>query len=1026
MFLSLSFLGLSTNVLAEDEGEQKVRKALDEVFSELDKTKIPTGFLEEYAVDYISMEKYSDDNQGDTTLVDIDIMTYLMKGIRSAAVEEKPFGDVDEIIEKYKNDKPVAERTETYVLFNAYKYNYIPDSAVSEGKIQVVNNKVKDVYRNGSWVNPYGERQLIAFSPIEHTVPMGVDFTFKFPESKWWSNQTIRYTQVDFGDGKGVRGLTPTHSATAHYTTPGRKRLHMTVWFNGWTVGVNSYVDVIDIGTKVPTKGGTSEATYGDKDTTFTYLSPSFNREISATATVKYAPGHKSIQRPLIVVEGFDLTPFFSQYSGDIAKQYGATNLETYYSDSGTNFNYFKSKYDIIYVDWNDPEAPIKENARMLNSIIHWVNGKKTTTEKNVIIGQSMGGLIARYALYGMVRSSKYGHQTRMFVSYDSPNLGANVPVGMQSLIYLLYDYLIQKNMLTSAALRNNWINGAGDLYSYFYNLLYEDSSASEMMAQRIGKNGQIDNTYYKRYQTCLNSYGLPKSDDGTEFINIGFSNGKYNGDYSLIDNEYLFKMDGYLEPNFWGDLVGFLFSNYIWIAHPFDAVNNFRDRMILRLHGRDSRLSVSAYARANTSKGKKEFARISVNFNKKIIFGLINVSVCLYDSSVWAVSDNAYDAYYGSEYSLKGFLGEDGYDLVRDIYDISDMEHFVAGKYQVNMKLSSRFNFVPTASALGCKSVVGESYSPTLSVGDFQSYTYYNGTCRSEYIPFDYYMCSSSSHSHIGFDDDLYGLMRDCLEVSINGPEIPVTGDRYELHGVSGVSNLRWTSSKSWLTFASDGTVSIDADKADGVVEITATWSDGKNTFSKSRKVVAGIPEFSLSLSRTQANDGYQVKVVMNDPDFKKYTKSMTVHYFWLRKIGEGTTNSLGINSADYQIAPDSVIKDDSWYTVSIFLGAKHIYRSKSHTIKVPCYNKSTSLTSYTATLDSGGEIFLSSDDNQEHQEVEEKLMNSETFINNVDDFKKKDARLAIIPIELNIDGSEVTVPVKIVKSDVLKGVIK
>ena len=62
LFLSFSFLGLSTNVRAEDEGEQKVRKALDEVFSELDKTKIPTGFLEEYAVDYISIENY-DGNQ---------------------------------------------------------------------------------------------------------------------------------------------------------------------------------------------------------------------------------------------------------------------------------------------------------------------------------------------------------------------------------------------------------------------------------------------------------------------------------------------------------------------------------------------------------------------------------------------------------------------------------------------------------------------------------------------------------------------------------------------------------------------------------------------------------------------------------------------------------------------------------------------------------------------------------------------------------------------------------------------------
>ena len=65
-FLSVLFVGLSLRTAAEDNGEQKVRKALDEIFSELDKTRIPTGFLEEYAVDYIAMDKY-DDNQQDTS-----------------------------------------------------------------------------------------------------------------------------------------------------------------------------------------------------------------------------------------------------------------------------------------------------------------------------------------------------------------------------------------------------------------------------------------------------------------------------------------------------------------------------------------------------------------------------------------------------------------------------------------------------------------------------------------------------------------------------------------------------------------------------------------------------------------------------------------------------------------------------------------------------------------------------------------------------------------------------------------------
>ena len=53
-----------------------------------------------------------------------------------------------------------------------------------------------------------------------------------------------------------------------------------------------------------------------------------------------------------------------------------------------------------------------------------------------------MGGLIVRYALAYMEHQPFMNHQTRLFVSLDSPQNGANVPLGMQYLIASLSDDL--------------------------------------------------------------------------------------------------------------------------------------------------------------------------------------------------------------------------------------------------------------------------------------------------------------------------------------------------------------------------------------------------------------------------------------------------------------------------------------------------------------------------------------------------------------------------------------------------------
>jgi len=89
----------------------------------------------------------------------------------------------------------------------------------------------------------------------------------------------------------------------------------------------------------------------------------------------------------------------------------------------------FKTKlldagYDIVYIDNANGSDDIVRNARLFEDVVNWVNdtksGGRTTGEKNVVMGQSMGGLVSRY---GLARMSKYagGAHTRLLILHDSP-----------------------------------------------------------------------------------------------------------------------------------------------------------------------------------------------------------------------------------------------------------------------------------------------------------------------------------------------------------------------------------------------------------------------------------------------------------------------------------------------------------------------------------------------------------------------------------------------------------------------------
>ncbi|RNC84073.1 MAG: T9SS C-terminal target domain-containing protein [Winogradskyella sp.] len=158
------------------------------------------------------------------------------------------------------------------------------------------------------------------------------------------------------------------------------------------------------------------------------------------------------LDKPIILIDGFDpgdSRPIngFTDMGGSYVP--GIYDLLNFNDGSGTSNladDIRAMGYDVVILNFPVYTNPtdsnlmvdggadfIERNALILVELIQQINTDKAANnpEQNVIIGPSMGGLISRYALNYM-ENNMFDADTRLWISFDSPHLGANVPIGLQ------------------------------------------------------------------------------------------------------------------------------------------------------------------------------------------------------------------------------------------------------------------------------------------------------------------------------------------------------------------------------------------------------------------------------------------------------------------------------------------------------------------------------------------------------------------------------------------------------------------
>ena len=219
-----------------------------------------------------------------------------------------------------------------------------------------------------------------------------------------------------------------------------------------------------------------------------------------------------NIRKPIILVEGFDPE---DRYTVD--STYRVVNSRPPFP-SFSNRLHNAGGFDIVVLNFKNGGTYIQSNAFVLVELINQINKHKPHSEPLVVIGFSMGGLVARYALTYMEEHGM-DHETRLYVSFDSPHKGAHIPVGIQALVatFNLDAYV-------------NLFPGLGDVLE-----MYKSPAAKQMLKYRISSppvdaGGELPINYrhlsfVHELQNLNKCNGFPK-----RTRNIAVSLGSWNG----------------------------------------------------------------------------------------------------------------------------------------------------------------------------------------------------------------------------------------------------------------------------------------------------------------------------------------------------------------------------------------------------------------------------------------------------------------------------------------------------------------
>ncbi|ARN78448.1 hypothetical protein BST97_10875 [Nonlabens spongiae] len=676
---------------------------MDHIFKNIDPNKVTTGYLKDFGIRFVNME-LADGSINTTNAVSKSEFIGLYNSLYTMRVGNTAAGMLSpQAFKSNLNDQIDNSNVDVLLGVQHYEYQQYKENAYSNGDVSVINEQIYD--RNGR--NPYEVKKVFASTVLNNDI-RGSFFTFRLPSALIYSNinLSIEGVKIDFNDGLGFRSIELDADVVVNYSSGGEKDIKVEfIYDNGLSIKSHSQLKV----------------DYVNPNTTLDFDGNGlfWNRQLvtgaawqgasaSGRVTIELAPGRTQITKPLIVVEGFD--PEGSFIYDDLINGSGVGGFDISIDDTGTALNEAieDEDYDLVFIDYVNGTDFIQRNALMVEEVIRQVNDLKTGTEKNAVLGISMGGLVARYALRDMEINGET-HETKLYISHDSPHQGANVPLSVQALVRHLVGEQISLPVFFS--LININIADLDDLSDDQLSetlAILESPAAQQMLIYQINGTGQglshPSSTLHDSFLTEYQNLGYPQQDN---IRNIAITNSTDCG--TQLDYEPLADL---IKANEKIDLPFFLTNIGLAIAN---GLSLNPGRVLSSLLSTNTDIKAEFTCKALPSQQIERIYKGKV-FIKKTILGLFTVEEHFIDQ--------------GAFYSTNDMLALDSSN--GGIYDINAFATLPAELD--DYVLQTRFSFIPVYSSLD----VGEGNVVIDPIDLFKRYDATMPPPAPKNIPFD------------------------------------------------------------------------------------------------------------------------------------------------------------------------------------------------------------------------------------------------------------------------------------------------
>ena len=370
--------------------------------------------------------------------------------------------------------QPVSYANTVKIGILLLNFEELKPNSIKDGLVKIETNYIRRVSQDPI----LDVKNATIIAPLA-THKRGLSTSFLIDEAFIINNtkNTIDKIEIDFNDNQGYRVVNINDYVNVTYLETGDKKIQFKLTLSNGTVinrtsplkVTKSNNDIANQRLLAPTEINSSIIA------DLSSYSGATNHAGLAEYEV-FLGADNELDKPIFIVDGFDpsdtrtidgiysLLDFESNgITENLADKVRADedhdviliNFPSYFVLQNGNLQSFAQSTDVnndAVIDAQDYPGStvvdggadfIERNAFSVVDIITLINSQKIGNEENVIIGPSMGGLITRYALSYMEQDpggTGLDHNTRLWMSFDSPHLGANVPIGFQHLFnYLAY-----------------------------------------------------------------------------------------------------------------------------------------------------------------------------------------------------------------------------------------------------------------------------------------------------------------------------------------------------------------------------------------------------------------------------------------------------------------------------------------------------------------------------------------------------------------------------------------------------------